>query len=251
MFRAAHHEPIRSELAMTIGLTDQDILFRLTNTEDSTVERKAASDYRDVLKTAVAFSNSLPLDDPGIIFVGVYNDGRVQDNTGLESLEKKISDKLSNIYPPIYPQQKVLKDADGREFLAVIVRGSPRRPHFAGQAFIRDGCQSIAASESMFETLIAQRNNKTYELSRWKGKTVRLVECLREELVHGTTQRIPGSQADVKLHNCNQHYVTLEYADHAGKRALFSCPLNAFDLNYNNLRDQLELRLLDTRIKDW
>lgn len=59
-----------------VELADHDILLRLKNIEDSTVERKTANDYRDCLKTAVAFSNSLPVDDPGIIFVGVGNDGR-------------------------------------------------------------------------------------------------------------------------------------------------------------------------------
>jgi predicted HTH transcriptional regulator len=61
-------------------LNGRDILLRLTNTEDATVERKTASDYRDCLKTAVAFSNSLPVDDPGIIFVGVGKDGTIQGN---------------------------------------------------------------------------------------------------------------------------------------------------------------------------
>ena len=71
-----------------IDLSDQDILSRLTNIEDSTVERKTASDYRDCLKTTVAFSNSLPVDDPGLIFVGVGNDGTVQDRLNCEKLQK-------------------------------------------------------------------------------------------------------------------------------------------------------------------
>jgi hypothetical protein len=41
-----------------IHVSDDDIRARLTDTEDGS-ERKAASDYRDCLKTAVAFSNSL------------------------------------------------------------------------------------------------------------------------------------------------------------------------------------------------
>jgi hypothetical protein len=47
-----------------------DILPRVTNVEDSTVERKIASDLRDVVKAAVVFSNSLPLGESGIIYVG-------------------------------------------------------------------------------------------------------------------------------------------------------------------------------------
>lgn len=85
-----------------IELSDEDIRRRLTDIEDSTVERKTASDYRDCLKTAVAFSNSLPVGDPGIIFVGVYDDGRVQDGQNLEDLQKNVSKELSKVYPPIY-----------------------------------------------------------------------------------------------------------------------------------------------------
>jgi predicted HTH transcriptional regulator len=87
-----------------IELSDEDIRTRLTDTEDGTVERKTASDYRDCLKTAVAFSNSLPVDDPGIIFVGVYDDGKVQDGLSLEALQKNVSKELSKIYPRIYPK---------------------------------------------------------------------------------------------------------------------------------------------------
>jgi predicted HTH transcriptional regulator len=134
---------------MLIELTDNDILLRLTNTEDSTVERKAASDYRDCLKTAVAFSNSLPFGDPGVIFVGVFDDGRIQENHNLDSLQKKVSEEINKIYPPIYPQQKVFKGKGGRNFLAVIVRGSLDRPHFAGQAFIRAGSENDGASRSV------------------------------------------------------------------------------------------------------
>ncbi len=42
-------------------LTDADILSRLTNIEEATVERKTMSDLRDAVKSAVAFSNSLPI----------------------------------------------------------------------------------------------------------------------------------------------------------------------------------------------
>ena len=130
-----------------LELTDRDFLPRLKNVEDSTVERKSANDYRDCLKTAVAFSNSLPVDDPGIIFVGVRNDGTVEDNINLESLQKKVSAEIGKVYPPIYAQMKAMKDASGKEFLVVIVRGSAERPHFSGPSYIRD-----AARVNDFET---------------------------------------------------------------------------------------------------
>ena len=60
-------------------LSDSDILARLAAIEDSTVERKTFSDNRDWIKTAVAFSNSLAVGQPGVLFVGVYNDGNIQE----------------------------------------------------------------------------------------------------------------------------------------------------------------------------
>jgi predicted HTH transcriptional regulator len=140
-------------------LTDSDILSRLTNVEDATVERKVASDLRDAVKAAVAFSNSLPVTVPGIIYIGVYNDGRIEEQPINEAFLKKVSRELGNIYPPIYPEIHV-KEKDGRNFVVVIVYGSPNKPHFAGQSYLRAGTQTILASDQQFEELVAKRNSK-------------------------------------------------------------------------------------------
>jgi len=182
-----------------IELSDRDILSRLTDTEDSTVERKTASDYRDCLKTAVGFSNSLPVGDPGIIFVGVGNDGTVQDRLNLESLQKDVSKELSKIYPPIYAQMKVMRDQNSKEFLVVIVRGSENRPYFAGPSYIRDGTQTKEASEGQFTRLVAERNSKAREIYNMIGK--------------GVVWQMVGGQrggADATLIGCNQFFVTLD-----------------------------------------
>jgi hypothetical protein len=182
-----------------LELTDRDIVLRLKNTEDSTVERKTANDYRDCLKTAVAFSNSLPVDDPGIIFVGVRNDGTVEDNTNLESLQKKVSAEIGKVYPPIYPQMKAVKDASGKEFLAVIVRGSAERPHFSGPSYIRDGTQTKEASAEQFTRLIAERSSKAREIYAMVGKSV-------------NWQMFGGQRggADATVLSCNQFFVVLD-----------------------------------------
>ncbi len=108
-------------------LTDADILQRLTNVEDATVERKVASD--------LAFSNSLPVGDPG-----VRDNGQPEGiaDSGIESHLMKLSKELGNIYPTIFPQLIAHKAPEGLNFVAVIVTGSPNRPHFAGQSYIRD-----------------------------------------------------------------------------------------------------------------
>jgi predicted HTH transcriptional regulator len=190
-------------------LTDAEILLRLTNTEDSTVERKTAADFRDCLKTAVAFSNSLPIGDPGIIFVGVFDDGRVEDKNNIESLQIKVSGEINKIYPPICSQMKAL-EKDAKMFLAVIVRGSDNRPHFAGQSFVRDGTQTVLASSRQFERLIAERSTKTYTISKWIGQAVTLQYPAQEYTISGTSQARPGPIKAVSIRDCNNFYVSFE-----------------------------------------
>lgn len=218
-----------------IELSDQDILSRLTNTEDSTVERKTANDYRDCRKTAVAFSNSLPVDDPGIIFVGVGDDGTPQDSLNLDSLQRKVSEELSKVYPPIYPQMKVMSK-DGKEFLAVIVRGSENSPHFAGPSYIRDGQQTIGASEEQFDRLIAERNSKAREILKWRDKTVTLWQPNSSRSRHPAT----GSRGTLIIVDCNQFYVTVKSSKSDTKQ---SFSLSDIDLGYDFQNNRWELRL--------
>ena len=190
------------------SLTDSDIISRLHNTEDATVERKSAGDYRDVVRAATAFSNSMPLGEAAVIYVGVYDDGRIQDAGDLEKLQKKVSGEISNIYPPIYPQILV-REVDGKRFIAIIVEGSPNRPHFAGKAYIRDGTQSPDASEVQFQELIAKRSSKTYEILKWVGQTVRVNTIGVQELVTRGFHRVIYSN-DRTIVACNQFYVTVK-----------------------------------------
>jgi hypothetical protein len=220
-----------------IELSDQDILSRLTNTEDSTVERKTASDYRDCRKTAVAFSNSLPVDDPGIIFVGVGNDGTVQDNPNLDSLQKE---EINKVYPPIYPQIKVMWNTDGKEFLAVIVRGSAQRPHFAGPSYIRDGTQTKEASEQQFERLIAERNSKAREILKWRGKEITLA-CLIEMFRPGSAEVVVGRREMRTVIDCNQFYAILEEPSSGRLRESF--PLAELEIGFDDKGNRLELRV--------
>lgn len=220
---SATRSPLTVNVAGSLSkleLSEQDILSRLTNTEDSTVERKTASDYRDCLKTAVAFSNTLPVDDPGIIFVGVRDDGTVE-GTNLDSLQRKISGEIGKVYPPIYPQMKVMKDLNGKEFLAVIVRGSAERPHFSGPSYIRDGMQTKEASEQQFERLIAERNSKVREILKWKGSQISLQYPPYEQTYHGTTTYKNWVTVSAHVLDCNHFYVKLQIMPPDGSSSRF------------------------------
>jgi Putative DNA-binding domain len=211
-------------------LTDADILARLTAVEDGTVERKTFSDNRDWIKAAVAFSNSLENDQPGVLFVGVYNDGRVQDQgtTNFEDLQKKISGELGNIFPPIYPTILV-RDKDGKRFIAVIVYGSEHRPHFAGKSFVRDGTQTKDASETNIKEFIAKRSSKVAEILKWRDKNV-IVETIYPADVHFRVGRVASTRT-VTVHDCNEHWFT--FKDPNLGPALNAISLRRIELSYS------------------
>jgi predicted HTH transcriptional regulator len=157
-----------------VDLTDAELLARLTNTEDNFVERKRFSDDREWLRTVVGFANSTPVGFPGTLFIGTYDDGRVETPkipVNLDSLQKTLSERLNEAWPPIYYLTKILRK-DGVQFLAVLVPGSAIRPHFAGRSFIRVGSQTKEASDLQFNELLAQRNTKAFAILQWKEKQI-------------------------------------------------------------------------------
>ena len=58
-----------------VELSDEDLINRLRNFEDTFVERKTVSDQKDWLPAVVGFANSVPIDYPGALFIGVKDDG--------------------------------------------------------------------------------------------------------------------------------------------------------------------------------
>src|SRR5580658_3012702 len=154
-------------------LNDGDIARLRRSAEDHFVERKTFGDWRkDAVKTVVAFANSLPIGQPGFLFIGVKNNGEVEDgDSNIEGIQTKLADLLKRIYPRVPYIAKALYE-HGRAYLAVVVRGSEFRPHFAGPSYVRDGSRSIEASEAHYELLIAERRSKVREILKWKDRMV-------------------------------------------------------------------------------
>jgi predicted HTH transcriptional regulator len=124
-----------------ISISDQDLLAKLTDTENTFIERKTVSDSKGWLKTAVAFANSCPVGYPGFLFVGVNDDGTIQRHgnpVNFEEKQKEVSARIRSAWPPIYHLIKTHRK-DAGEFLAVIVPGSALRPHFSGPSYVRVG----------------------------------------------------------------------------------------------------------------
>lgn len=212
--------------------TNDEMLLWLRDPEHAFVERKVFSDSKDWLKTVVAFANSTPIDYPAVLFIGVKDNGEPEEKSvDLDSIQKTLSEKLSAAYPTIYYQTKIL-DVGGRNVLAVIVPGSPARPHFAGPAYVRDGSKTVNASKEQFDQLVAQRNGKAYKILEWKGKAIRYGHIIRG-------QALPTSYASqATIVNCNQFYVTIASPGHA------SFPLDRIEISFDEEGHRLELILL-------
>lgn len=184
----------------------KDILFKLKNPEDNFVERKTHSDSKDWLKTVVAFANSVPHDEFGILFIGVRNDGSLENAVDWDSVQKTLNQKLANAYPPIgYSCQVIQKQ--GKECLAVIVPGSPKRPHFAGPAYVRVGSETKNASDEEYGRLIAERHSKAYALLHAKGG--RLKVKFQKEPDDYWALGVDAVRAYWEVEHCDQFTVTL------------------------------------------
>jgi predicted HTH transcriptional regulator len=219
-----------------------DLLSRLRNTEDNFVERKSANDVRDCLPTAVGFANSLPLGVPGVIFLPVRNDGRIEPMPaeGLDAFQKKVTAKINEAYPPIAFVSKILRTESDEQLLAVIVPGSADRPHFAGPSYVRVGPETKKASERQFESLVDARQSITREILKWKGRTVTFAS-LADAASSRVTGPIRGIQ-DVIVDDCNQFYVTLRTT--TGN--LLSFPLKRVALSFDNSNQRLQLEVSPT-----
>jgi hypothetical protein len=185
-----------------IVVTEAELLSKLSDTENNFIERKTANDTDGWLKTAVAFANSCPVGQPGILYIGVEDSGRIKrqaDNYDFEDLQKTISKNIGRAWPPIYFVSHVLKK-DSLPFVAVVIFGSPQRPHFSGPAYVRVGPETRNASEQQYDELVAQRSSK-----------VRALQKLQGQVVHWHETRHQGAAyPNGTLTECNQFYVIIE-----------------------------------------
>lgn len=220
-------------------LTNEEILLKLGQQEDSFVERKSFNDVNDCLKTAVAFANSTPVGYPAIIFVGVKDNGDLEDIADLDKLQRSISERISKAYPTIYTETRIL-EKDSKKFLAVLVPGSPDRPHFAGPSFIRDGSKSIPASESQFKTLLAQRDSKAYEILKWKDKDITVTMVPKQVLLDGSTLPQHNRIWKGRVVDCNLFWVSVEITHAHGTHNL-AIPLRLIDLGFDVPNNRLSI----------
>jgi predicted HTH transcriptional regulator len=225
-----------------MNIQRDELLRLLRDTENSFIERKTSGDSKDDwIKTVVAFANSLDPSQQGVLFVGVTDKGEIESNaTNYDTLQNKFSERKRLIYPPVFCVSFCVREGD-RECLAVIVPGSPMKPHFAGPLYLRDFAKTVVASTEQYESLLAARTRKTYELQKWQDRDITLVEIHRYA---GIAYRVERISQQAKLLACNQFYVSLVVG---ARKVAYALPAFEIAYDYENDRLQIEREVPETR----
>lgn len=83
--------------------------------EDALLERKTENDLRDLLKTMVAFANSVRPEHSATILIGERDDGTVRGVNNPDAIQKKVRKEADKIYPAIIWQVRELSKWIGKE----------------------------------------------------------------------------------------------------------------------------------------
>ncbi len=148
------------------NLTDPELSVLLNDTESDRVERKQSlrGDARKKIKQAIcAFANDLPgYNEPGILFIGVTDDGTPANEPITEQLLISLADMKTdgNILPPpaLYVEKRTL---NGGEIAVVTVMPSDMPPvKYEGRIWIRAGPRRAIANEQEERILNEKRRYK-------------------------------------------------------------------------------------------
>ena len=139
--------------------------------EDSLLERKVESDLKDLLKTLVAFANSVKPGHTATLLIGEKNDGSIQGVKNPENIQKSVREIADKIYPLILYKSFVY-EKEGKTCVRVEIEYNGETPHFGGAAWVRHGSATKEASDEVFQKLIEFRLGKVKELAMWVDKDV-------------------------------------------------------------------------------
>ena len=213
-------------------MTTERLLALLKQGEDTFVERKATHHRDDVVKTLVAFANSVPLDREAVLFIGVTDDGTVTGVSNPQNAQKDIQTWATDFcYPPISVRCELLHGLSPQPVVAVVVSPSKDRPHFSGPSFVREANKSVKASPKVFDELIASHNEKAGTILRHKGEVVTVLFLAAPPTPPDAfpfTRLISMNESlDGQIKTCTAQYVELELVN-AGRT--HSIPLDLVTL---------------------
>lgn len=160
-------------------MNESQLRAKLDQSEDPWVERKESFQDEKVLKTLVAFANSVPSgEQAAVLFLGASNKGTHPGIGDADGTQKKVTGLVQGrVYPEITVSMTVFTTivaGEKREILAVMVPPSERKPHFGGAAWVRKGSESVRSNAEMYEDLIASRHVTARVLQKYKGNRIAL-----------------------------------------------------------------------------
>ncbi len=215
--------------------------------EDNLLERKVESDLKDVLKTLVAFSNSVRPGHVATLLIGERDDGTVSGVLNPDAIQDRVRREADKIYPPPIWRSAVY-EKQGKHCVRVEVEFSGTTPHFGGPAWLRRGSSTVVATDDLLQRLIEIRLDPVRLLAEWAGREI----TVSFDLASVPPDREPStsfarfgmiftqrwSAADTaKIVFLNQFWVTLETP--TGERK--SEPLGKLTLTYDDKKDRLKL----------
>jgi hypothetical protein len=211
--------------------------FPHSKSEDYLLERKTQNDLKDLLKTMVAFANSVRPGHVATILIGEKADGTPEGLSDADDIQKKVRREADKIYPQIIWRSEAYSK-DGKECLKVEIEYSGDTPHFGGPAWIRKGSESVLATDQEFQRLINIRSSVVRELDQGLGNSVTL-EVLRRYPAGVTRSHV--RIATLKF--VNQFYVTLIVGTN-----LESYPLNRITLCLDDQYSRLKITVDNTAV---
>lgn len=209
--------------------------------EDNLLERKVESDLKDLLKTLVAFANSVRPGHTAVILIGERNDGSVQGVTNPDNIQKKVREDCEKIYPPVAFRSTVYRN-ENLTCVRIEIEYDGDTPHFGGPAWVRRGSETLLASEEVFQLLIDTRSGLVRELTKWLDRLVS-VKGETQYLDRGTRSTPwPGKDVkEMKLIFVNAFWITLRDISTDIRRSL---PISKIRLNFDDEKGRLAIETL-------
>jgi hypothetical protein len=215
--------------------------------EDSLREKKVESDLKDLLKTMVAFANSVAPGDTAQIFIGEKDDGTVQGATNPDSIQRSVAKEAEKIYPEIYYKTEVY-EREGKHCVRVDIKRNELAPHFGGPAWVRRGSESIRATEQLYQQMVEQRQSKIRVLLQWLGKEVTVTGTQAPMNPFEPLSRVGEQEWSVGVHQAmlkvvNVHWVTFAVllSQQSLTRPENSEPIDKLMLSWDDERQRLKV----------
>lgn len=214
---------------------------RIGNLEDGLTERKQGLQSNDeIRKAVVSFANSVPDGRTAVLYIGVTNDGSISgvaagDVDKIQQRVRRVCEE--DCFPPIAIHLAEVLDFDGKYVIAFEFGLSKHRPHFAGHAFIRVGSESVKASASKLDELIASKNTKAGRLLAAKDRHEILTLILPAGAsIAGGHPLARRRELQCKVRECDAQHVQF---DDLGTGSYLPLPLEFLTFSWDGMRNRL------------